>query len=110
MLTRYDLTVFKVFREPAGGRLPGAVLLAGGSLGNQREEVSSSPHLAAGQQGVFFLEADPQHPGEWWLFAGPQGLIGYDLSRAHGHGALRCQYSHLAGGRARGHLFLLQAL
>ena len=79
LLTRYPLVVFKVFRGPAGVGLPAAVLLAGGTLGTQREVVSSSPDLAPGQQGVFFLEPDPQHAGEWRLFAGPQGLIGYDL-------------------------------
>ncbi len=81
LLTRYGLTVFKQFRGPAGQALPAAVLLAGGTLGNLREVVSNTPTLAAGQQGVFFLEPDPQHAGEWRLFAGPQGLIGYDLAR-----------------------------
>ena len=81
LLTRYPLAVFKVFRGPAGAGLPAAVLLAGGTLGAQREVVSSSPDLAPGQQGVFFLEPDPQHAGEWRLFAGPQGLIGYDLTQ-----------------------------
>lgn len=81
LLTRYGLTVFKQFRGPTGAALPSAVLLAGGTLGNLREVVSSTPTLAAGQQGVFFLEPDPQHVGEWRLFAGPQGLIGYDLAR-----------------------------
>ena len=79
LLTRYRLAVFKVFRGPAGAVLPGAVLLAGGRLGNSYEVVSSSPHLTAGQQGVFFLEPDPQHPSEWRFFAGPQGLIDYNL-------------------------------
>lgn len=82
LFSRYGLTVFRVFREPGGGAvLPAAVLLAGGQLGSQREVVSSSPPLTAGQQGVFFLTPDPQHPGEWRLFAGPQGLIRYDLAQ-----------------------------
>ena len=80
LLTRYSLEIFKVFRGAAGAVLPGSVLLAGGTLGNQYEVVSSSPHLTAGQQGIFFLEPDFQHPGEWRLFAGPQGLIGYNLA------------------------------
>jgi len=80
LLRRYGLTVFKVFRAPAGG-VPAALLLPGGQLGGRREEVSYAPKLPAGQQGIFFLEADPQHPGEWRLFAGPQGLIRYDLDR-----------------------------
>ena len=48
-LTRYSLEVFKVLRGAAGAILPGSVLLAGGTLGNQYEVVSSSPHLTAGQ-------------------------------------------------------------
>jgi hypothetical protein len=80
LLTRYDIRIFKVFRGPEGKTLPTSVLLAGGLLGNRRELVSSSPHLAAGQQGVFFLEPDPQHTGEWRFFAGPQGLISYQLA------------------------------
>ncbi|MFD2720720.1 IPT/TIG domain-containing protein [Hymenobacter monticola] len=80
LLRRYGLKVFKVFRAP-GGAVPTALLLPGGQLGDRREEVSYAPKLPAGQQGIFFLEADPQHPGEWRLFAGPQGLIRYDLAR-----------------------------
>ena len=81
LLTRYGLAVFKVFREPkVVAPLPASVLLAGGTLGTLREEVSSSPRLQPGQQGVFFLEPDPQHAGEWRLYAGPQGLVAYDLT------------------------------
>lgn len=80
IITRYQLTVFKVFRGGAGAGQPRSVLLAGGTLGNTAEVVSSSPVLRAGQQGVFFLEPDPRHAGEWCLFAGPQGLIAYQLS------------------------------
>lgn len=81
LLTRYGLTVFKVFRGPkAGAALPAALLLEGGTLGDRREEVSNTPHLVPGQQGVFFLEPDPQHPDELRLFAGPQGMIRYDLT------------------------------
>jgi hypothetical protein len=80
LLRRYGLTVFKVFRTP-GGAVPTALLLPGGQLGDRREEVSYAPRLPAGQQGIFFLEADPQHPGQWRLFAGPQGLIRYDLAQ-----------------------------
>jgi hypothetical protein len=80
LLRRYSLTVFKVFRAPMGA-VPTALLLPGGQLGDRREEVSYAPRLSAGQQGVFFLEADPHHSGEWRLFAGPQGLIRYDLAR-----------------------------
>lgn len=79
LLTRYGLTVFKVFRETAGASVPTTVLVAGGTLGNLREVVSSTPRLSAGQQGVFFLEPDPWHPGEWRLFAGPQGVVRYNL-------------------------------
>lgn len=70
-LTRYSLEVIKVFRGAAGAVLSGSVLLAGGTMGNQYEVVSSSPHLTAGQQGIFFLESDFQHPGKWRLFTGP---------------------------------------
>ena len=81
LLTRYGLTVFKVFREPkVKALIPTTVLLAGGTLGAQREEVSSTPRLTPGQQGVFFLEPDPQHAGEWRLYAGPQGLVAYNLT------------------------------
>ena len=81
LLTRYGLTVFKVFREPKVRALvPATVLLAGGALGARREEVSSAPRLVPGQQGVFFLEPDPQHFGEWRLYAGPQGLVTYNLT------------------------------
>ena len=83
LFTRYELTVFKVFRGPAGAgaALPTAVLLPGGTLGNRREEVSSTPALVGGQQGVFFLVPDERHPGGWRLYAGPQGLIHYDVAR-----------------------------
>ena len=82
LFTRYGLTVFKVFRGPAGAGadLPPAVLLPGGTLGNRREEVSSTPQLTAGQQGVFFLVPDARHSGGWRLYAGPQGLISYDVA------------------------------
>ena len=53
-----------MFRGAAGAVPPGSVLLAGGTLDNQYEVVSSSPHLTAGQQGIFFLESDFQYPGE----------------------------------------------
>jgi hypothetical protein len=79
IMTRNILEVFKVFRGqlPAG---PLSMLTPGGTLGLRREEVSSSLHLATGQQGVFFLEADPSQPGELRAYAGPQGFIRYDLA------------------------------
>jgi hypothetical protein len=78
ILTRNVLEVFKVFRGqlPAG---PLSVLTPGGTLGLRREEVSSSLQLAAGQQGVFFLEVEPNYPGERRAYAGPQGFIRYNL-------------------------------
>jgi len=50
LLTRYGLTVFKVFRGPKAGAALPATLLAGGTLGDRREEVSNTPHLVPGQQ------------------------------------------------------------
>ncbi|MVN77290.1 T9SS type A sorting domain-containing protein [Hymenobacter sp. HMF4947] len=77
--TRSQLEVFKVFK----GQLPAGALrvrTAGGTLGLQREESTGTLHLTAGQQGVFFLVADPEAPGEWQAYAGPQGFIAYDLA------------------------------
>ncbi|MDO7883728.1 hypothetical protein [Hymenobacter cheonanensis] len=82
--TRNTLEVYKVFRGqlPAG---PLQVLTAGGTLGLRREEVSGALALAAGQQGIFFLEADPGQPGELRAYAGPQGFIEYDLADLAAH-------------------------
>ncbi|QKG56064.1 T9SS type A sorting domain-containing protein [Hymenobacter sp. BRD128] len=79
LVTRNVLEVFKVFRGPLPGG-PLSLLTPGGTLGLRREEVSSSLQLTAGQQGIFFLEADPNQPGERRAYAGPQGFIGYDLT------------------------------
>ncbi len=79
LVTRHVLAVYKVFRGalPAG---PLSVLTQGGTLGEQREEVTGSLQVALQQQGVFLLEADPAAPGEWRTYAGPQGFIRYDLA------------------------------
>ncbi len=79
IVTRHQLEVYKVFR----GRLPTgplSVRTPGGFLGERGEVVSGSPTLQTGQQGVFFLEADPAQPGELRPYAGPQGFIKYDLA------------------------------
>jgi hypothetical protein len=79
LLTRSVLEVYKVFR----GRLPAGPLsfvTPGGTLGQRREEVSSTLSVQAGQQGLFFLEADPTQAGELRAYAGPQGFIAYDLT------------------------------
>ncbi|MGI4741098.1 MAG: hypothetical protein ACRYG7_38520 [Janthinobacterium lividum] len=79
IVTRHQLEVYKVFR----GRLPTgplSVRTPGGFLGERGEVVSGSPTLQTGQQGVFFLEADPTQPGELRPYAGPQGFIQYDLA------------------------------
>jgi hypothetical protein len=79
LLTRNVLEVFKVFR----GQLPAgslSVLTQGGTLGARREVVSGALALAPGQQGMFFLEADPELPGELRAYAGPQGFSAYDLA------------------------------
>ncbi|MGI4760704.1 MAG: hypothetical protein ACRYF0_08365 [Janthinobacterium lividum] len=79
LVTRNTLEVYKVFRGqlPAG---PLQVLTQGGTLGLRREDVSGALALAAGHQGIFFLEADPSQPGELRAYAGPQGFIAYDLA------------------------------
>lgn len=79
LLTRNTLEVYKVFRGklPAG---PLQVLTPGGTLRLRREDVSGALALATGQQGLFFLEADPSQPGELRAYAGPQGFIAYDLA------------------------------
>ena len=71
------LTVYKVFR----GAVPALLRLAeaGGTLGLQREAVSTSVGLAPAQQGLFMLEPNPELPGSYRLVAGPQGLVRYDL-------------------------------
>lgn len=79
LVTRSVLEVYKVFR----GRLPAGPLsfvTPGGTLGLRREDVSSTLSVQAGQQGLFFLEADPTQPGELRAYAGPQGFIAYDLA------------------------------
>jgi hypothetical protein len=78
LVTRSQLAVYKVFK----GQLPVgtlSVLTTGGTLGQEREEVTNTLALQPGEQGVFFLEADPAAPGEWRAYAGPQGLLRYDL-------------------------------
>ncbi|AMR25876.1 hypothetical protein A0257_01375 [Hymenobacter psoromatis] len=79
LVTRHVLEVYKVFRGqlPAG---PLSVLTPGGFLGEQGEVVSGSLALQTGQQGIFFLEADPNLPGERRAYAGPQGFIEYNLA------------------------------
>lgn len=105
IFTRHALEVFKVFNGalPAG---PLSVRTAGGTLGPEQETVSSSPTLLTGMQGVFLLEPDPTQPGEWRLYAGPQGFIRYDLatlsaSEPFGHYASigTALYPALAAGR-----------
>jgi len=79
LVTRSLLEVYKVFR----GQLPARQLTfvtPGGTLGLRREEVSSTLSVQVGQQGIFFLEADPSQPGELRAYAGPQGFIAYDLA------------------------------
>ncbi|WP_162910510.1 matrixin family metalloprotease [Hymenobacter oligotrophus] len=81
IFTVSQLEVYKVFR----GQVPAAgVQLAepGGSLGLRREEVSGTAGLEVGQQGLFFLEADPAapRPGALRLYAGPQGFVRYDAA------------------------------
>jgi hypothetical protein len=79
IVTRNTLEVYKVFRGklPAG---PLRITTLGGTLGQRREEVSGALALTPGQQGIFFLEADPSQPGELRAYAGPQGLVEYDLA------------------------------
>ncbi len=79
IVTRSQLTVYKVFK----GQLPTealSVLTVGGTLGLEREEATNTLALQPGDQGVFFLEADPTAPGEWRAYAGPQGLLRYDFT------------------------------
>ncbi|WP_160328166.1 matrixin family metalloprotease [Solirubrum puertoriconensis] len=82
IFTLNQLEVFKVFR----GQVPAAgIQLAepGGTLGLRREDVSGTAGLVVGEQGMFFLEADPAapQPGALRLFAGPQGFVRYDAAR-----------------------------
>jgi len=96
LVTRNTLEVYKVFR----GRLPGSplqVLTQGGTLGLQREVVSGALALAVGQQGIFFLEADPGQPGELRAYAGPQGFIAYDLASLTASEPFG-RYASIAGG------------
>ena len=79
IVTRSQLDVYKVFK----GQLPAgalSVLTVGGTLGLAREEATNTLALQPGEQGIFFLEADPAAPGEWRAYAGPQGLLRYDLT------------------------------
>jgi hypothetical protein len=79
LVTRSVLEVYKVFRgQLPVGRL--SFVTPGGTLGLRREDVSSTLSVQAGQQGVFFLEADPSQPRELRAYAGPQGFIAYDLA------------------------------
>ena len=79
IVTRHQLEVYKVFQ----GQLlagPLSVLTPGGFLQQQGEVVSGSLVLQIGQQGLFFLEIDPNLPGEYRAYAGPQGFIKYNLT------------------------------
>ncbi|WP_219601049.1 IPT/TIG domain-containing protein [Hymenobacter sp. DG01] len=81
IVTLNELEVYKVFR----GALPSGnltVATAGGTVGLRREQVTNSAQLAIGQQGVFLLVPDARQPGRYRLYAGPQGLISYDLTTA----------------------------
>ncbi|GAB3824384.1 hypothetical protein [Hymenobacter jeollabukensis] len=75
--TRSTLRVFAVLKGPAASSLE--LLTPGGTVGRRREVVSGSLTPAPGQQGIFLLEPDPEHPGALRLAAGPQGLLAYDL-------------------------------
>ncbi len=79
IVTRHQLEVYKVFQGqlPAG---PLSLLTPGGFLQQQGEVVSGSLVLQNGQQGLFFLEIDPNLPGEYRAYAGPQGFIQYNLT------------------------------
>ena len=79
IVTRSQLSVYKLFK----GQLPAgalSLLTVGGTLGLEREEATNTLALQPGDQGVFFLEADPTAPGEWRAYAGPQGLLRYDFT------------------------------
>jgi len=78
LVTRSVLEVYKVFRGQLTAKQLSFVT-PGGTLGLRREDVSSTLSVQVGQQGVFFLEADPGQPGELRAYAGPQGFIAYDL-------------------------------
>lgn len=79
LVTRSQLEVYKVFKGqlPAG---PLSVLTQGGALGLELETATNTLHLSPGEQGVFLLEPDPAAPGEWRAYAGPQGLLQYNLA------------------------------
>ncbi|WP_303312466.1 T9SS type A sorting domain-containing protein [Hymenobacter sp. BT730] len=79
LYTLNELEVYKVFR---GELPPGKVVLSttGGILGIRREEVSTTPLLTSGMQGVFLLTPSLEHPNTYELIAGPQGFIVYDTA------------------------------
>lgn len=81
IFTVNQLDVYKVFQ----GQLPAAGLRLverGGILGQRRDEVTGTAELAIGEQGLFFLEADPAGPERqaYRLVAGPQGFVRYDAA------------------------------
>ncbi|GAB2786564.1 hypothetical protein GCM10027175_26380 [Hymenobacter latericoloratus] len=81
IVTLNELEVYKVFR----GALPVGnltVATAGGTVGLRREQATNSAQLAVGQQGVFLLVPDARQAGRYRLYAGPQGIISYDLTTA----------------------------
>lgn len=95
ILTYNELDAFKVFR----GALPAGKLVLvteGGTVGLRREEVSNTPQLAPGNQGVFLLQPDPARPGYYRLAAGPQGLIQFDLNTATAADAFH-RYTSITG-------------
>lgn len=80
--TRQQLRVFRILKGtlPDTAALP--LLVEGGQVGLQRQELTNTLRpLAAGQQGLFFLVPAPW-PGvapAWAAYASSQGVIAYDL-------------------------------
>ncbi|MBX0289211.1 T9SS type A sorting domain-containing protein [Hymenobacter sp. HSC-4F20] len=82
IVTLNELEVFKVFRGSFSSGQNLTLRTAGGTVALRREDVTNSPQLTVGQQGVFLLEPEPGQAGSYRLYAGPQGLISYDLRLA----------------------------
>jgi len=81
--TAHRVRVFSLFKGAAGAEI--TVLTEGGTVGDDRQELTNTLGLRVGDQGVFFLTAAPW-PGTtaagpaWTAYGSQQGFIRYDLA------------------------------
>ncbi|GAA3945173.1 IPT/TIG domain-containing protein [Hymenobacter algoricola] len=80
--TAHQIRVFTVFKGRAVTEV--TVLTEGGTVGDDRQELTNTLRLSSGDQGVFFLYpapwVGPGAPAAWAAYGSQQGFIRYDLA------------------------------